>query len=1010
MYFRLLALGKLRFLAPQKFCHFKALLTFTSAAMSAQDVENAVEAALDPSVGPIIKQQATDFIGSLRSSSTGWKICHEIFSEKTKYKPSTRLICLQTLSEKVREWNNESNLLELQMIRDSVWSYIKELSFLDEPAYISNAVQHLLTLLFLQLYPSNWNDFFASLQGVIAASSQPEFSNFYLKVLLSIGDEIADSLVLKTDVQIQKDNLVKDAIRANDMSDIVSFVYEMMLAYSNAKNYGTVGLCLQVYAQWVSWININLIVNEPCMNLLYSFLQIEELRCAACETMTEIVNKKMKPLEKLNLLNILNLNLFFSKSQEQSTDPNFDEHVAKLINAQGVELVAIKSDPSELSPELKENCSFQLYNLFPYLIRYLSDDYDETSTAVFPFLSDLLVSLRKESSSKELSASLKEFLKSLLEAIIKKMKYDESQEWDDDPDSEEEAEFQEMRKKLKIFQDTINSIDSSLFSSYMYSAITSSLSTAATLSPENSWQLIEFALYETYIFGEGLRGPEAFFNEADKSPTVLSQILALVTTSQVCRHPHPLVQLLYMEILVRYASFFDYEPAAIPALIEYFVGPRGIHNTNERVRPRAWYLFYRFVKSIKKQVVNYTESSLAMLGDLLNISVSPVTDMDAPVPTLNSSIRNSDFNSQLYLFETVGVLISSGNLTPEEQALYCDSLINALIGKANAALSSDLSALENIISVYCSLMAIGNFAKGFPARGSEEVAWLASFNKASDEIFLILDRMGFNEDIRGAVRFTSGRIINVVGPDMLPKVPQLISILLNSIDMNELVDVLSFISQLIHIYKDNMMEITNRMLPTLLMRIFSSLSAAPQGTDDAVKQNDLRKSYISFILQLLNKGFGSILFTEENQVYFDPLINSILHFANLVGEPATQKSSIALVSKMVSLWGGKDGIAGFENFTLSLTPLCFEMPVNPNFNTRDGQSLVVLGELAGLQKIILEKLGDIYKSYLVTVYFPTVNFPDVMASEYLQALSNLDSRSFKQFFQKFIQALKSGNV
>ncbi|WBW71081.1 karyopherin/importin-beta family nuclear import receptor Los1 [Schizosaccharomyces osmophilus] len=979
--------------------------------MSAQDVEKAVEVALDPSVDVGIKQQATDFIATVRASPEGWKVCQEIFVNKTAFREASRLVSLQILCEKASDWKKEVNGMELEMVKENVWAYVKEQKYLDDPAYIINAIQHLLTLLFIQLYPVRWNDFFQSLQSMAASSSQVEPSNFYLKMLLSIGEEVADSFIPKSTTRAQQSTAVKDAIRENDMSQIVSFVFEMMVAYSNAKSYSPVVLSLQVFGQWVSWINISLIVNEPCMNLLYSFLQVPELRCAACETITEIVNKKMKPLDKYSLLVLLNLNYFFTQFQEQSSDPTFDEHIAKLVNAQGVELLAIKSDPTEMTSETLENCSYQLYTLFPYLIRYLSDDYDETSSAVFPFLSDLLTSLRKESSSKPLTDSSKQLLTSLLQALAKKMTYDESQEWDDDPESEEEAEFQELRKKLKTFQDTINLIDHALYANFMYSVITSSISSAAAMPIENSWQLVEFALHETYIFGEGMRGPTAYVNEADKSPTPLSQILLLVIESQVGRHPHPLVQLLYMEILVRYSGFFEYQPSAIGPIMEYFVGPTGIHNSNERVRVRAWYLFYRFVRSVTKYVATYAESSLALLGDLLNIDVQPSTDIDSPEPTLNSSIRNSSFNSQLYLFETAGILISSGALPREEQVLFCDSLIDALLYKANSALSSNASSLESIISVYCSLMAIGNFAKGFPARDSQEIAWLSTFNKASDAIFSILNTMGFSEDIRSAVRFASGRIINVVGPDMLPKVPQLVSLLLSSISINELVDVLSFISQLIYIYKEAMMGVISNLLPSLLSTVFTSLSETPQGTDDAIKQSDLRKSYISFILHLLNKGFGSAFFAEQVQSYFDPLINSIIHFANLYGEPSTQKSSIALLSKMVSLWGGPDGIEGFERVIFgSLSPLCFEMPVNPVFNANDGQSHIVLGELANLQRTILEMCGESYRSYLLGVYFPTVNFPEMLASEYLQVLVNSDSRTFKQFFQKFIQAIKKGQA
>lgn len=51
------------------------------------------------------------------------------------------------------------------------------------------------------------------------------------------------------------------------------------------------------------------------------------------------------------------------------------------------------------------------------------------------------------------------------------------------------------------------------------------------------------------------------------------------------------------------------------------------------------------------------------------------------------------------------------------------------------------------------------------------------------------------------------------------------------------------------------------MLP-LLSKIFESLNKPVKGTDDIIEQTNMRKAYLSFILNLLNNGMESIFVSE----------------------------------------------------------------------------------------------------------------------------------------------------
>lgn len=93
-------------------------------------------------------------------------------------------------------------------------------------------------------------------------------------------------------------------------------------------------------------------------------------------------------------------------------------------------------------------------------------------------------------------------------------------------------------------------------------------------------------------------------------------------------------------------------------------------------------------------------------------------------------------------------------------------------------------------------------------------------------------------------------------------------------------------------------------------------------------------------------------------------------------------------------------LAGFEKFMIdSFSVLCWEVPGNQGFNPKDAQAKLVLGEISGLQKMLYFKLGENYLQYLRTAYFPSVNFSQAPAEEYLSALTRLDHKAFRAYFQ-----------
>lgn len=92
------------------------------------------------------------------------------------------------------------------------------------------------------------------------------------------------------------------------------------------------------------------------------------------------------------------------------------------------------------------------------------------------------------------------------------MRYDDEYESQEHEDSEVEAEFHDLRKRLLSFQDSIAAIDPGLYSDAVHDFVGSTFQTMLMAST-NNWRDIEVALVELHAFAEPLKGNFTSFNE-----------------------------------------------------------------------------------------------------------------------------------------------------------------------------------------------------------------------------------------------------------------------------------------------------------------------------------------------------------------------------------------------------------------------------------------------------------------------------------------------------------------
>jgi exportin-T len=210
------------------------------------------------------------------------------------------------------------------------------------------------------------------------------------------------------------------------------------------------------------------------------------------------------------------------------------------------------------------------------------------------------------------------------------------------------------------------------------------------------------------------------------------------------------------------------------------------------------------------------------IRDLLTIQVD-IPTLDSPDDDLlEEAIKNpGSFDSQLYLFETVGTLISLVSKSPEQQADILLSIVTPLLDE----LSSNLPAAQGgkdvmpILHIHHNIMALGNVAKGFPDYPSPvpegyTLPSLDVFRQVARGILACLEAMNVFKDVRNAVsrssildmsqadhlqtRHAFARIIATTGSSVTHLIPPLMVNLLAQFEPSELVDFMNFIGLLIH--------------------------------------------------------------------------------------------------------------------------------------------------------------------------------------------------------------------
>ncbi|KAK3826715.1 MAG: armadillo-type protein [Linnemannia gamsii] len=1100
-------------------------------------IEEAVACALSPTADPALKQQATQYCEQVKASPDGWQSCLTLYIREPKSTPETRMFCLQVIEEVLMTRTNTLDEARLDYFRQTFMDYIQrefvnngvDNTLSSEPSYLKNKFAHAVALLFRQTYMKSWTSFFSDMLSLIAplpqstGNSNMKMVDLFLRILMSIDEEVVNTLISR--VSSKEENSlninIKDRMREQDVPRLANVWYELLTEYKD-RSLDFAEMLLRIVGVYVSWIDISLIVNERFVTLIYSFLMTTSIRNAAADCLTDIIKKGMKPLDKLQLIGILGI-VEVLQQLDISSDSEFREKIARLVNNLGLQLCQIWNDTnpqtnSSYPPTANPTAYTHISHLVPILLQFLRDDDNNVTEAVFGFLREILNIFKViKKTTGSLPQEQKVLLRQILESIVMKMKYGEDMDWvcvaiaggsesvgtigEDSIGDDEMLDFLEMRRELKRFYDQIASLSASLTTTFLHSAVTSTLTTfvnekatgSAGSAGSSDWRDLELALYLLYLYGEAIKGVPQFavgaptvgvnggkivhpVPQAGAPLTPLGECLFEMCKSGVSAYPHPSVSANFFEIACRYANFFEIRPDCIPEVLEAFVDARGLHHPISANRTRAWYLFWRFSKDLKLKLAPYLETVLNSIQDVLTVEASLPGALNPGFDL--STFKDQVFETKTYLFEAVGLLISQECIPAQQQFEYLTVVVNPFLSEiqksleacrsiqqsSNGTIQDNMTVvagtsryhdLELVWTLHHRLMALGSIAKGFPdmlnnkkaaanaaATGSGPCAQI--FKQVAEITLVALETLSRFEVIRSASRFTFGRLINCLGQDVQPYLPTLITGLLQECSVMELVEFLPFMGQVAHKFKTTIMSILNGLFFPLVQKVFFFLNQVPNGTDEAMALVELRKSYLTFLMGLFSSELESVLITNMNGQHLGLILQSVLHYAQDLSDIPVSRMAFGILLKAVNSWGsqgessgaaaaaahanGKSGLSngssgsgnggdgtedkleapGFYQFMYEhILRITFEVPMKANFDLQDGQSVLVLGEIAGLQKAIALKQGDTFLSYLSQVYLPSIHCPPELTQEYIQALQQLDAKQFKKYFQAFIQKSRS---
>ncbi|MCO5598110.1 hypothetical protein L7F22_052201 [Adiantum nelumboides] len=738
------------------------------------DFEKAIIISFDQSGGvdAQLRAQAMAFCQSVKQSPNILQLCFDKL-RKTQF-AEVQFWSLQTIEELVKAKYRLLDVQDRLFLQSTLLGLLctygleedanqNDIHKLSRPVFVKNKLAQIIVILICIDYPSGWPSVFLDLLGFLPKGRG--VVDMFCRVMNTLDEEVISLDYSRKQEEVLVATRIKDAMRQQCVTQIVGSCYSLVLAYKGVRPQ-LAGMVLDTLQRCVAWIDIQLVANDTFIPLLFDFLlssqESIEVRGAAADCLLAIVSKKMDGSSKLNLLHQLPIGRICGSFAEKQ-DPDLMLRLSTLFTGFAAEVLCClkKLSGTELTDQVAASIEELLDAVVPSIFYFLHYDDEDISSTTFQFFSNYVAAMKSIKLFEEKQSS---HLTQMLDAILNKMRYDpgdrDSLNVPDKAGKEEEERMSDYRKDLLGLFRSIHRIAPRITKGFVKATLNRVFE-----DQDVSFEDAEAAIMLLYVLGEGLS------EESFKSGSDVVELVTLLFSGQISCHSHRLVALLYLESVTRYARFVQHHLEYIPLVLGIFLDKRGIHHPNPDVSGRASYLFMRFVKMLRLQLLPYVEIVLQSLqGILAGFTTSK---------TLLRKSQTMSFEDGSHAFEAIGLLLGMEELSEEKQTKYLSALLVPLCNQVDSLLTSrpleedPVLPSATVVALQQVIVAINSLSKGF----GEQLATCTRpaigmlFKQALDVLLHVLQSFPKNRILRGKVISFLHRMIETLGSSMFPFLP-----------------------------------------------------------------------------------------------------------------------------------------------------------------------------------------------------------------------------------------------
>jgi len=357
------------------------------AAPQLRQLELAILCAINPNADPR-KPQALQLCNSFKESPDAWRSCVQLFASTSE--ESVKFFTLQTLQYllKTQKVSNENRralrVALLQWTKTNAKSHYSAL-----PIYVKKKFAIVIALLIKSDLLSTWPTAFTDIQSLLVLGESA--MHLWIRILYYIDEEVVNP-TRTTREDLAYCSQFKDHMRAHILSNLVNTWLQLLehCSHADPSQAAIAKSCLKMVSVYVPWIDISFSANPRFLGLLAKFVPQSVTCHAALMCLESLLQKGMPPLQKLKLMQSVNLTRFFTANRMPLEKPEAAAHAARFFGSVGrvaLDFFAKKTRP-QMGDQL-DNCRRQLSDVIQLSLPFLNYG-DARGTSVIAVTKEIL--------------------------------------------------------------------------------------------------------------------------------------------------------------------------------------------------------------------------------------------------------------------------------------------------------------------------------------------------------------------------------------------------------------------------------------------------------------------------------------------------------------------------------------------------------------------------------------------------------------------------------------------